>query len=114
MTDIKSDMTEALGFLLAAQKESQHGGVSLAIDRIVSALAKLQEQQHVRPSVKMPSGPFRAFSLQGDIRRKLESLKVGGSFEWPENHNPYRAAKTIGITVKTEKINGGYLVWRKS
>ena len=47
------------------------------------------------------------------LRNALRKMAVGDCFDWPSNKEPYRAAKSLGMTVITRKINGsGYRVWR--
>ena len=45
------------------------------------------------------------------LREAIRSMSPEQTFDWPENDFPYRAAKKLGLKIKTEKLDGsGYRV----
>jgi hypothetical protein len=73
--------------------------------------SKLQIQ--IESGVELPAGHRWLTSKQEQLRQILQGMKVKESFIYPDNHDPYRAAKDCGVKIATRKVDGqGFRVWR--
>lgn len=65
----------------------------------------------IRHDIHLPSGRTRMVGKLATLRRAIQSLEGNATFEWSENHNPYRAAEQLGVKITVKKLNGnGYVV----
>jgi len=65
----------------------------------------------IRHDIHLPSGKTRMVGKLAELREAIKRLEGNATFNWPENHNPYRAAEQLGIKITMRKISGnGYVV----